>query len=48
MSLTKKYKVVDYGSYHAASTWSNIKGKVIASYDTMKEAIKHLKTLEKK
>lgn len=47
MSLTKKYKVVDYGSYYAASNWADIKGTVIASYDTMEEAVKHLKTLEK-
>jgi len=47
MSRTKKYKVVDYGNYYAASSWTDIKGTVIASYNTMEEAVKHLKTLEK-
>ena len=45
--LTKKYKIVDYGTYYAASTWTDIKGTVIASYDTIEEAREHLKKLDK-
>ena len=47
MSSIKKYKVVDYGTYYAVSTWSNIEGEIIASYDTIEKAKKHLRKLEK-
>lgn len=47
MSSIKKYKVVNYGTYYAVSTWSDIKGEIIASYDTIEKAKEHLRKLEK-
>tara|TARA_Y100000385_G_C12784545_1_gene504937 strand:+ start:24 stop:170 length:147 start_codon:yes stop_codon:yes gene_type:complete len=47
MANHKKYKVVNYGNYYAVSTWFNIKGQILASYDTIKEATLYLRKIEK-
>ncbi len=46
MANHKKYKVVDYGNYYAVSTWFNIKGQILASYDNITEAKEFLKKIE--
>ena len=40
------YKVVDYGTYYAISTWTKVDGVVLASFKTIEEAKDFLKTVE--
>jgi hypothetical protein len=41
------YKIVDYGTYYAISTWTHITGKVLQKVDDIDEARRIVKALEK-